>query len=80
MLLVVGTQSAIVRAAVMRPALELERHVAGLEIVLAALEIGRIRRDQRLLRAVLGTALQVEDVVAFDQDLRGCELKTSFAE
>ena len=80
MLLVVGAQAAIVGAAVMRAALELERHVAGLEIVLAALEIGRIGRDQRLLRAVLGAALQVEDVVAFDQDLRRHELETIFAE
>ena len=80
MLLVIGTQAAIVRAAVMRPALELERHVAGLEIVLAALEIGRVGGDQRLLRAVIGTALQVIDVVAFDEDLRRHETQTGFAE
>ena len=79
-LLVIRAQTAIVRAAVMRAALEPERQVAGFQIILAALEIGRVGRDQRLLRPVVGTALQVEDVIALDQDFGRHQTQAGFAQ
>src|SRR5258706_11009245 len=79
MLLVVGAQPAIVGTAVVRPALELERQVAWFQIVLAALEVRGVGRDQRLLSAVLRATFQEIDVVALDLDLRRHEPQARLA-
>ena len=80
MLLVIGTQSAIVRAAIFGPALELERQVAWLEEILATFEVGRVRRDQCFLRAVFAATFQIIDIVPFDHDFRGHEFQARFAQ
>src|SRR5215472_16845972 len=69
MLLVVRAQPAIVRAAECGAVLEGEGLVARLDVVLAALPVGRIARHQRRLHAVLPAALLVPDLVVADLDL-----------
>ena len=69
MLLVVGAEPAIVGAAVFGAALQRQRPVAGLDVVLAELPIGGVGRDQRGLGAVLRAALLVPDLVVANLDL-----------
>jgi len=80
MLFVIGTEPAVVRAAVVRPALEAQRQVAGLDEVLLAAEVGRVGRDQRLLRPMLRAALEKEDVIALDDDLGVHKLQARLAQ
>ena len=65
----VGAEAAVVGAAVLGAGLRRKRPVAGLQPVLLGLPIGRGRRDQGLLHAVLAAALQIEDVVVLGDDL-----------
>src|SRR5258708_1001958 len=68
MLLVIGTQPAIVRAAVFGAVLEREGLVARLDVVLAHAPVGGIGREQGRLHAVLAAALLVPDLVAENFD------------
>ena len=70
MLLVVGTEAAVVGATEFGARLEDLRPVAGLDVIATELEVGGVGRDQGLLDAVSVATFQVEDVVAFDDDLR----------
>ncbi len=79
-LLVVGAEAAIVGAALVDAGVELERHVAGLEEIAAALPVARLGGDQRLLHAVLGAALLIEDALALLQDLRRHQAEADLAE
>src|SRR5262249_47549951 len=67
-LLVIGAEAAVVGAALVDSRVELERHVAGLEEIAAALPVARLGRDQRLLHPVPIAALEIEDGLAFLQD------------
>ena len=69
MLLVVGTEPAVERAAVFGAALPGERAIARLEIVLAGEPVGRVGRHQGRLHAVARAALLVPDLVVLDDDL-----------
>src|SRR5262249_24640786 len=80
MLLVVGTQPAIVWAAELGAVLEGEGLVARLDVVLAAPPIGRIARHQRRLHAVLPAALLVPDLVVADLDLGRHQRETGLAQ
>ena len=80
MLLVIGTQAAIVRAAEFGVALPRQRSVAGLDVVLAQLPIGYVRRDQRGMGAVTLAALFVPDLVVLDGDFRRHQLKARLAQ
>jgi hypothetical protein len=59
MLLVVGAQAAVVGAAVVGASLDVQRPVARLEPVLLRFPVRQVVGDQRLLDAMLATALQV---------------------
>src|ERR1700728_3904670 len=80
MLLMVRTEPAIEGTAVFGVALQRERAVAGLDVVLAELPIGGIGRDQRRLRAVLRAALLVPDFVVAYLDLRRHQPQTGLAQ
>jgi hypothetical protein len=69
-LLVVGAEPAIVRAAPLDRGVELEWHVAGLQKIAAALPVRRLARHQRLLHAVLAAALLVVHGTGLFDDLR----------
>src|SRR5580692_5723109 len=69
MLLVVGAESAVVGAAVLGAALQRQRPVARLEVVLAELPIGGVGRDQRGMGAVLRATLLIPDLVVANLDL-----------
>ena len=69
MLLVIGAEAAIERAAVICARLEGERYVAGLQPVPLLAPIGGIGRDQRLLHPMLAAAFLVIDRVTLDEDL-----------
>jgi hypothetical protein len=58
-LLVVGAQAAVMRAAMLRPRLRAERAVAGLEIVLCPLPVVGVGGDDSLLHAVFGAEIIV---------------------
>ena len=80
MLLVIGTQPAVIRASFVDARLKLEWDVARLEILTAQLPVRGIARDERALQAVLGTAFPIEDLVAFLNDLRRDQRQAGFAE
>src|SRR5580658_2649866 len=80
MLLVIGTEAAIVGAALVDPGMELERHVARLQEIAAPLPIACLGRDQRLLDAVFGAALEVIDRFAFLDDFRRDERHAGLAQ
>src|SRR4051794_24669165 len=80
MLFVIGTQSAIERAAELGAGLEAEGPVAGLDEDLAAAPVGRVRGDKRRLHAMLAAALFVPDLVPANLDLGGHQLETGLAE
>jgi hypothetical protein len=69
MLLMVRTQAAIERAAIMGARLELERDVAGLQPVPALSVVLGVGGDQGLLDAVGVAAFLEIDAVVLDQDL-----------
>src|SRR5262245_25200620 len=69
MLLMVRAQAAVERAAVLGAALQRERTVAGLQVVLAAQPVGRVGGDEGRLHAVAGAALLVPDLAVADLDL-----------
>ncbi|GMO61228.1 hypothetical protein BwSG20_16410 [Bradyrhizobium ottawaense] len=69
MLLVVGTETAIIGTAEFGALLELQRSVTWLDEILAQAPIGGIRRHQRRLDAMLPAALFVPDLVIQDLDL-----------
>jgi hypothetical protein len=79
MLLVVGTETAIVRAALVDRGMEFERYVARLQEVSAALPIGRLARHQRLLHAVLAAALLVIHRAGLLDDFRRHQNKAGLA-
>src|SRR5262249_47377692 len=78
-LLVVGAQSAVVGTAEFSPALQAERAVAGLDVVLAQAPIGRVSGDERRLHAVALAALLVPDFVVLDGDLGRDQRETDLA-
>src|SRR5262245_26111945 len=80
MLLVVGAEPAIVRAAILGAALQRERAVARLDVVLAEPPIGRVGGDQGGVRAVAVAALLVPDFVALDRDLRRHQREAGLAQ
>src|SRR5215469_9258014 len=80
MLLVVGAEPAIIRTALVDLRMKSHWDVAGLEILPTQLPIRRVARDERALHAVLGTALTIEDLAPFLNDLRRHERQAGFAE
>ena len=79
-LLVVRAKAAIVGTALVDAGMELERDVAGLQEIAAALPIARLRRDQRFLDTMLGATLEVKDGLALLDDLRGHQHEAGLAE
>src|SRR5215471_5966756 len=69
MLLMVRAEAAIIGTAELGAALQGERTVAGLDVVLAQPPIGRVAGNERRLDAVLLAALLVPDLVVLDGDL-----------
>src|SRR5215475_9629285 len=69
MLLVVRAQAAIVRAAELSAALQVEWPVARFDVVLAQPPIGCIAGNERRLDAMLLAAFLVPDLVVLDGDL-----------
>src|SRR3954453_16911048 len=80
MLLVIRTQTAIIRAAEFGAALKAERLVARLDVVLAQPPIGRIGRDQRRLHTMLSAAFLVPDLIPMDRDLGGHQREAFLAQ
>ncbi len=79
-LLVVGTEPAIVGAPLVDAGMEFERHIPGFEEIPATLPIARLARHQCLLDAVFGAALQVIDRAALLDDLRRHQTHAGLAE
>src|ERR1700730_14902544 len=80
MLLVIGAEPAIVGAAVFGAALQRQRPVARLEVVLAELTIGSVGGDQCRPGGVLGAALLVPDLVVANLDLGRNQRETGLAQ
>jgi hypothetical protein len=78
-LFVVGTETAIVRTALVDAGLKSQRQVARLQKVATALPIARVAGDQRLLYAVIRTALLVPDSTVLFDDLRRDQPKAGLA-
>ena len=79
-LLVIRTEAAIIGTALVDAGVKLERHIARLQEIAAALPIRRIGRYQGLLYAVLMAALQVIDAILFLQDLGRHQFEAGLAQ
>src|SRR5262245_35463361 len=76
----VGAQSTIVGATEFGAALQRERPIAWLDVILAPLPIGRVGRDQGVLRAVLRAALFIPDLIVPDFNLGRYQRQAGFAQ
>ena len=80
MLLVVGAEPAVERAAEFGAALPRQRAIARLEVVLAGEPVGRVGRHQGRLHTVARAALLVPDFVVLDDDLGRYQAETGLAQ
>jgi hypothetical protein len=76
----VRTKAAVIRAAMMCPALKLQGNIGGLQIVVATAVISRIGGNQGFLHAMRGAALEEENLVVLDQNLRRHEIEAGLTE
>ena len=80
MLLMVRTETAVVRAASLGMRLQDEGPVAGLEVIVAEPVVGNVGGDEHPLRSVCPAPLDVENAAVFDDDLGRHECETFAAE
>ena len=80
MLLVVGAEAAIPRAAALGAGERRQRPVAGLEVLQGAPPVDRVVRHQGLHHAVLGAALGIVDAAVLLDDLGRHQAETGLAE
>ena len=80
MLLVVGAEAAIPRAAALGAGERRQRPVAGLEVFQRAPPVDRVVRHQGLHHAVLGAALGIVDAAVLLDDLGRHQAETGLAE
>ena len=80
MLLVVGTQAAIIGAAMVSARLRRKRAIAQLEPVALGLPVGNVVGNERLLHAVLGAAFEVEHAASLSRHLGGNKRKADLTQ
>lgn len=80
MLLMVGAETAVIGAAVIRARLELQRPVAGLQPVALRFPVGEIVGDQGLLDAVVRAALLQVDRAVLGDDLGRDQAEAGFTQ
>lgn len=80
MLLVVGTQAAVIGTAVLGTGLDIQRTVARLQPILLGFPITDIVGDQSLLRPMLATSLEQIDISVFGDDLGRNQTKAGLAQ
>src|ERR1700761_3521673 len=80
MLLMVRAEAAVERTAGLGSRLRRQRPVARLQPELLRAPVIEVVADQRLLHAMIATALQIEDEVVLDDDLRRHRDETGLAQ